>query len=152
MKLCTSCNSEKELDNYQKDKHKPDGLYGTCRDCVSLKSRKYREDNKDNLKVRKKQSYIKNADTWKENWLKRRYGISLNDFNELLKHQNDTCGICKKEEIGFYGDKKKTLSVDHCHKTGKIRGLLCGKCNTALGLVDENPETLIEMIMYLKVA
>lgn len=65
----------------------------------------------------------------KHNSLKRLYGISIFDYNKMLKDQNGVCKICNKEEVLY----NRTLAVDHCHTTGKIRGLLCMDCNKHLG-------------------
>jgi hypothetical protein len=83
--------------------------------------------------------------------LKQAFNINSKDYNELLKTQKGKCAICKKEEKAFtkYG-KKRNLAVDHCHKTGKIRGLLCTKCNTAIGSFEDNLELLNNAIKYLK--
>ena len=75
--------------------------------------------------------------------LQKLFGITLTDYNELLTKQNHVCALCGKRP------KKKRLSVDHCHKTGKVRGLLCGNCNTAIGLFKDNPIVLEKAIAYL---
>lgn len=63
--------------------------------------------------------------------LKRRYGLSLEDYNTLIKQQEGKCKVCS--------EYTETLQVDHCHQTNTIRGLLCLNCNTALGKLQENP-------------
>lgn len=71
-------------------------------------------------------------------------------FEELLKKQNGGCGICGKQVSWRTGDRKKyRLAVDHDHKTGAIRGLLCGGCNIALGLFKDSPQLLENAIRYL---
>lgn len=80
------------------------------------------------------------------------YGIHPNEYNEKLKSQNNVCAICKQPETSLYHNdpwRVKKLSVDHCHKTGKIRELLCQRCNHFLGRVEENTEILQAMINYL---
>jgi hypothetical protein len=74
---------------------------------------------------------------------KYRYGVHENWFDETRKKQNNKCAICCKKFI-------KTPSVDHCHKTKKVRGLLCFRCNSMLGLSKENINTLKNAIKYLK--
>lgn len=71
------------------------------------------------------------------------YKIDQKIYNEMLKKQNNCCAIC-------YGNTKRKLSVDHCHITGKIRGLLCTRCNTSLGKSKDNIKLLKSMIKYLK--
>lgn len=73
--------------------------------------------------------------------LKRRYGITLEDYEKMFKEQKGKCAIC--------GIKKDKLDIDHCHRTNKVRGLLCGSCNRALGLLKDNTEFLNNAIRYL---
>jgi hypothetical protein len=74
--------------------------------------------------------------------LKFRYGITEEDYNLMLENQNNCCAICKKES-----DIK--LSVDHCHQSGAVRGLLCKKCNLGLGYFKDDTTTIKEAIKYL---
>tara|TARA_R110000796_G_scaffold48133_1_gene115589 strand:- start:248 stop:580 length:333 start_codon:yes stop_codon:yes gene_type:complete len=79
--------------------------------------------------------------------MKRRYGIDLKEYDKLSSLQNDVCYICNNK---CNTKNTKRLSIDHCHKTGKIRKLLCKKCNTALGQVNDNIDLLNKMIKYIK--
>lgn len=76
--------------------------------------------------------------------LKYRFGITLNDYNEMFTKQGGACAIC------FEPPKAKRLHVDHDHTTKKVRGLLCGKCNQALGLFRERESVMLAAIDYLK--
>lgn len=83
--------------------------------------------------------------------LKRVFGINLNDYNEILKKQNNVCGICKNKEVEKHqSGKTRKLAVDHCHKSGKIRGLLCTSCNQGLGKFKDSIPILTESIKYLE--
>lgn len=79
------------------------------------------------------------------------YGITLEIFNKILKSQKGVCAICKKPEIIKDGrtGKKRNLSVDHCHNTNKVRGLLCSKCNNGIGLFNDSIKSLKSAIKYL---
>lgn len=77
-------------------------------------------------------------------WLKR-YGLTKEEYKTLFNKQKGLCFICKKKCCSG-----QNLSVDHCHKTQKVRGLLCKKCNTALGMLDDNVEYFETAILYLK--
>ena len=98
------------------------------------KSVYWRKNNPEKSKLRKKTSYLKKL-----------YGFTLDEWNEMFDAQDGKCAICGKHqtEIG------KTLGVDHCHKTGKIRGLLCTTCNRGLGYFKDDIENLRCAIMYL---
>ncbi len=78
--------------------------------------------------------------------LRRLYGITLEEYNRMLAAQDGVCWICK----GIVTSKKGNLLVDHCHKTGKVRGLLCTKCNAGIGGLGDSIEMLERAIEYLK--
>ena len=73
----------------------------------------------------------------------KRYGLTLEDYISLLNSQGNKCAICG-------GSDSRALNVDHDHQTGRIRGLLCTKCNTALGLLDEDTCCLRAALKYLE--
>lgn len=74
------------------------------------------------------------------------YGITTEDFEKMLKEQNFCCAGCGTHQ----NELNKILNIDHNHKTGFVRGLLCGNCNRALGLIKDNLETLNKLIKYLE--
>jgi hypothetical protein len=81
------------------------------------------------------------------NWnLKRRYKISLDEYDTMVRNQHGLCLIC----YAHYSTSGKSLTVDHNHKTGKVRGLLCGPCNRAIGIFKENKEILSRAADYLE--
>jgi hypothetical protein len=82
--------------------------------------------------------------------LKRYYGIDLARYQEMLLEQNGVCCICKKPETSVVNGKIKPLAVDHCHDSEKIRGLLCARCNQAIGLLNEDVNILNSAIEYLR--
>jgi hypothetical protein len=85
------------------------------------------------------------------NWvLKSTYGITVDDYDALMEQQNGVCAICLKPEtvIGS-GGEVKALAVDHCHKTNRVRGLLCNNCNRALGLLNDEIDLLRAAVGYL---
>lgn len=78
-------------------------------------------------------------------WLKYRYGITHDDYDKMLQKQGGACAICRKPPSG-----RAYLSVDHCHATSKVRGLLCRQCNCALGNVREDLAVLRRLAAYIK--
>jgi hypothetical protein len=70
------------------------------------------------------------------------YGITVEEFDAMVDENNGKCPICLEKTIRWH--------VDHDHKTGKVRGLLCNYCNPMLGMARENPETLLRAIQYLQ--
>lgn len=81
----------------------------------------------------------------REYQLQHNYGLSLDDFNRLLESQNNRCAICLKDSPGG-----KNWHVDHCHQTGEVRGVLCQKCNQAIGMFYEDLEILDRAKEYIK--
>ena len=84
--------------------------------------------------------------------LKKRFNLTQFEYDLILENQNGVCAICKEEEKVIDGQSKKLkpLSVDHCHNTGKIRGLLCTACNTGIGLLKHEPYILKAAAEYCK--
>ena len=74
--------------------------------------------------------------------LKQKYGLTLDEYDTMMTNQKGGCAICN--------DGAKRLHVDHCHKTGAVRGLLCSNCNTSLGKFGDNVETLRNAVRYLE--
>lgn len=83
-----------------------------------------------------------NPEKVRDKHFRRKYGISLEQYNELFELQEGKCAICNQES-------EKPLHVDHDHRTNKVRELICNNCNCALGMVDDNIEILESMISYL---
>lgn len=82
--------------------------------------------------------------TWAYSPNVRKYGLTPDDYVELSKSQNDRCAICGCTR------GKRAFAIDHCHSSGRVRGLLCSKCNTGIGLFRDNPDLLRAAIDYLE--
>lgn len=109
----------------------------------------YRQQNREKAKVYAKEYYKKNPphpEKVRARKLKHRFGITLDQYNEMFEKQEGCCDICKKHQSEF----KKRLAVDHCHTTGEVRALLCASCNQALGMLNEDSKVLKNMILYIK--
>ena len=90
-----------------------------------------------------------NPDYYQNQDLKKLYGITLEWYGSTLEKQNGTCAICKQSETAVIRGKLLKLAVDHCHDTGKVRGLLCRACNNAIGALSHDVNILQEAIRYL---
>lgn len=126
-KSCLMAGTPQPLSAFPKNDGKT-GLRCNCRRCATDIQMEY---------ARKNPKRIKNSE------LKSTYGITIEDFDALLTKQHYACAICKRIS-------NKTLHVDHNHTTGKVRGLLCAKCNTALGLISEDILILESMQEYIR--
>jgi hypothetical protein len=137
-KQCSNCKAIKEHSEFHKDKRNiySRGLAYYCKVCACSKGREYtaRNAHLTSYKQKKKNAYIQN-----------RFGITLDEYTEKLKAQNNFCAICKVElpASGYF------THLDHCHKTGKIRAFLCTNCNRGLGHFQDNKDFLLEAARYL---
>jgi hypothetical protein len=115
-------------------------------------SRKFREKNPTYYADRMRESKAKDpvgfALRVRRNALKFSYGITTEDYERMLKSQKGKCAICKSTDKGQTG--KGFFCVDHDHKTGKIRGLLCHRCNRGLGLLSDSLKNVERAVKYLK--
>jgi hypothetical protein len=123
IKKCTGCHVNKSIENFVKDRHKKDGYSTRCNEC-------------------QRASQFKN-----------KFDITIADYNSMMIEQNGKCAICEKDNsenyLNYRSGKPLALSVDHCHKTGIVRGLLCSDCNTALGLLKDNQDLFYKAVEYL---
>jgi hypothetical protein len=115
------------------------------KDKISEYRRRDKKKNKERYDAYKKQWRKNNPDSSRNTQLKKCFGITLCDYNQMLESQNGVCKICKQK-----CSSGKNLAVDHCHKTGIVRGLLCGNCNKALGLFQESSEIVKMASEYIK--
>lgn len=151
MKKCSKCKILLNLSDFyiQKYNEKTNKTiyFGACKKCTSDNQSKYYHENfrKIQKTVREKRK-TERFQGWRIKHKLSNYGITLEQYNEMLLEQKHLCFICKKEP----GGKHKKLCIDHNHKTNCIRKLLCNKCNTVLGLVYEDKEILKTMILYLE--
>lgn len=119
---------------------------GTCRLCENKRRNTRRKNHptkadyyKEQVKKRSRKSYLRNS-------IKKKYGITTEDYLQMLDSQDRKCAICSKTVI----ENNRYLSVDHCHTTGKVRGLLCSNCNLGLGYFQDNIDFLLNAVEYLK--
>lgn len=117
---------------------------------LNAKSRKYQQDNKLRLNALKRVYNKKNYQRFKKrywnNKLKFNYGITLEQYNQIFEQQQGRCAICGIEQI----KTMKRFAVDHNHITNKVRGLLCNRCNLAIGLFEDSIVGLNKAVEYLK--
>jgi len=119
-KVCTECNTEKQKVEFHRDHRRKDGLEGRCKPCNDSRARR--------------------------NELKRYYGITHEQYDDMYKSQKGKCAICLSNVSDA---RSKRLNVDHCHTTSLVRGLLCNNCNNGLGRFKDSVELLQSAINYL---
>jgi len=156
VKKCSKCDEYKELVNYSRKTKSSDGRYAYCKPCEVIVNRlKYLKRRGERppkppkspkpSKPPKQPNPPKQPREFKGSYFAK-YGITINQYNQLFLNQNGCCKICNKHQAEF----KQKLSVDHCHKTGRVRGLLCRHCNFGLGFAKDDISILENMIKYLK--
>jgi hypothetical protein len=128
---CKHCNVE--LTEFNWVTNGPFQIRPECKPCHNEKKNELRNLDRDKF----------SQYNW-EYMLKRSFGITPEQYNEMLEAQGCKCAVCNSECIRY--DK---LSVDHDHVTQKVRGLLCHRCNTALGLLQDNPEIISNLLEYI---
>jgi hypothetical protein len=115
----------------------------------AAQARRYRAANPDKVSATRRKHYAANKDKLNAATVKyarkRKYGVSQEQFNELLAAQNSACALCFTTEPKGRG----SFHVDHCHATGVVRGLLCHSCTTALGLFRDDTALLMRATEYL---
>lgn len=121
----------------------------------NAKSKIWHQQNKTRATEYSKNYYKENKSLFKSHSLKKFWPEYTNQecldkYNKLLEKQNGVCAVCKKYETSIFNGQVRNLAVDHCHKTGKVRGLLCLACNQTLGRIKENVETVNNLLTYIK--
>ena len=135
--------------NKESIKTRQHNWYEENKERILLLRKEYYNLNKEEI-LKQNKVYRNKPSTKKRNRnnkLMRKYGIDTNEYNQLLESQNYTCAICGSTETG--GKGKKHFSVDHCHTTKKVRGLLCKSCNIMLGEAKDNTRILSKALEYL---
>ena len=136
-KSCPTCKTALPTSEFYKNRSKPDGLSTQCKSCTG---RSNAPSVSRHNKLRKtKPNYFRDNRHYQ---LKALYGLSLEDFNALAESQQGRCALC--------GIVPKFLNVDHDHNTGAVRGLLCTRCNGALGSLGDSVEGLMKAVAYLE--
>lgn len=117
------------------------------KDKVQARQKEWRAKNLEYVQTKSKEYYQKGKDRQRNLTLSRQYGISLDEYEEMLVRQSGACAICGSTDSGAAG---KSFSVDHCHESGKVRSLLCRGCNIGVGHFKDDPELLEAAARYIR--
>lgn len=129
-KICNGCKEEKPLAAFWVDsRNKSDGRYSYCKACKTESTYAWRAKNKDRYNAKMKKYHKDTYNTGKIY----RYNLSREDYNKMLSEQGGLCALCHKPNPST----KRSLAIDHCHETGKVRGILCYGCNRLMVLLDD---------------
>lgn len=161
-RLCVRCEKSKNLEEFSKNHKRSDGYSSWCKKCQAAYYRKWRIKQRTRLNAKSSKYYLENKNKCRRvNLLYkalhrgrlvdaetgRRINKTPEEVAALRASHSGLCDICK---TGDPGGKRKKMCLDHCHRTGVVRGFLCNSCNRALGLLKDSPETLQSAVQYLK--
>jgi hypothetical protein len=144
MKRCPNCKVEKSLTDFRKNKRRVDGLAWECAECQRTRWRDYRKDNTERQATYQREYMQKNAERIYLSHVQRTYGVSPEDYLKVYEQQGGVCAICSDPPR-----PNTHLHLDHDHATNQFRGLLCSKCNQAIGLLNEDLNLLDKAAQYL---
>ena len=179
---CCPVHGELPVTEFQKDKSKPDGFRSRCKRCAKAynatpqrqaanaasrqkprykaRQKAYDKSEAGRTSQRRYQRSVKGRATKaayrkeheRENQLRRLYGISVETYDKLYIAQDGRCAICKRPFEECVERGRKHLHVDHDHTAGRVRGLLCGACNRAIGLLRDDAQLCLAAATYLQKA
>ena len=143
-KYCSTCKVELNDSNAYKVRCR-DNYQSKCKTCGAAYAKQWRIDNNDKERARSRTYYQDNKDwlrpMYERSRIKRKYGVTQEQVEMRRSEYSGLCEIC---------GKKPSDHIDHCHSTGFFRGLLCRQCNTALGMVADDPQVLRRAALYLE--
>ncbi len=140
LNLCYTCNVMKDITEFHKNNKMIKGRVNQCKKCH------YNRLQIDRADPNKRDRFLY---YYRSNSMFRRYGINVEQYEDLVNKQNNKCLICENEPVKNGVKQNQSLHIDHCHKTGKIRGLLCHLCNRAIGLFRERSDIIQKALIYL---
>lgn len=156
VKECRRCGETKGLLSFYAHRGTKDRRANYCKECQKATTREWNAKNADRTRVRNAAYRNQPGEAQRraaenKRWWLKLYGLTPEQHAEMMKAQDGVCAICRQPEryIDARTGEPRRLSVDHCHSTGTVRGLLCGHCNRALGQFEDDPERLTRAADYL---
>lgn len=159
-KECRKCGEVKTLESYHNSVNTKDGRYAMCKQCVCAKNTAWRNANKGKVAECKKRYALRNweairkhqreymatrkveAAEYRRRWnLAKRYGITMEQYADMFDAQGGVCAVCRQA--------RNRMVVDHDHVTGRVRGILCQRCNVCLGGLGDNLDGVMKAVRYL---
>lgn len=147
MKTCNICHETKPIEQFRFLKMNKNGSECRRAKCIVCENKivldSYHSMPHDIKVARRQKSFL--GKEYHKRWkLNKHYGLTLEQYHDMIEAQDSKCAICETEISG------RQIKVDHDHETGKVRKLLCHKCNTCLGLLEDNAELLLRAASYLR--
>ena len=137
---CRKCGETKIRDDFYPRSDRPGSVKSTCKSCDLARNRTWHENNRGHRAAYARQRALA------------AFGMTEADYDALLTSQGGGCAICQEPVRDRANNRQgpKALAVDHCHATGRVRGILCSNCNTLLGLAKDDADRLRAAIQYLE--
>lgn len=162
VKRCNKCDLPKPVSHFYRASGTKDGRRGECVDCAKLIRRAWYDANREKAVAAAERWQRRNPErvrvyqeayrsrperkrTMRDLYYRRTFGISADEFDVILVAQGRCCAIC-----GVRPEREASLHVDHCHETGRIRGIVCLNCNQGIGKFNDDPELLERAAAYLR--
>lgn len=144
VKQCVKCKQIKSAKSFYKEPRVLDGLTARCKQCMKADSITSYQSRKEEVLASHKEKYCAKKNRAKH--LMANYGLTVEEWNQLFESQNYRCAICgSKDPMHNNGH----FVVDHCHNFDFVRGILCGHCNSMIGLAKDDPDILFDAAMYI---
>jgi hypothetical protein len=151
-KRCPVCAQEKPVTDYYRQARAGDGLAYSCKQCEAIRKHAYYLTHREADAQRRRAWHLAHPERVREyrrrHELRRRYGITPEEYDRLLSEQRGLCALCGR--AGNPDVALHPLDVDHDHTTGHVRGLLCTTCNTGLGMLGDTPEAIQRALAYVQ--
>lgn len=148
-KRCPKCKRRRPKVEFGPNRSAHDGLNSYCRPCARQVGTDYYRNNRERCLSTQKRYHCNQPAQRKINDLKAKYGLTADQYDELVRSQGNACAVCGKRRPGE-SSARGWFHVDHDHQTGKVRGLLCCHCNWGLGNFGDSEDTLQKAIEYLR--
>jgi hypothetical protein len=142
-KRCKACEKLKCIDNFYRDRRFKNTSTSECKICYGKRVKEYKEAHKDQVNATAAWYVKETEQRRRRHHLKKVYGLTESQYSDMRDRQQGVCAIC-----GIVS--QKPLHIDHDHSTGKVRALLCTKCNSMLGYARDSVEMLKKGIEYLE--
>ncbi len=149
-KFCPNCKKKLSRALFGNAKNRHDGCTQYCKKCGNTKRARYVKAHPERVKAAGQRYRTRHPEKFRGKDLQSRYGITLDQYIAILVSQNNVCAICRQPETMTLRGRLKRLAVDHCHTTDRVRGLLCHKCNLAVGQMDDSAVRLRAAAAYLE--
>lgn len=146
VKRCSECRIMRPITEFVRSRYGKGGRHHACKHCTYPKREAYEKTAKDKINVARRLRYWRDPEKARDTQIRWSRKVGKGVYQRLLERQGNGCAICGRTD----NPGKSRLAIDHCHKSGKIRGLLCTCCNQAIGQMKDSPELLRKAAAYLE--